>query len=458
VVAAGVAVVAGLGRVPLLWDDPYPAGYDGPFYALQVRSTLAGAPLYSDPSLAYAALSAAAAVVGDVTVANKLSACAFAALAAAAGVVVGVRHGGSRAAGVTVGVWWACSPLHLGISAEYLKNALGVALLAWTLATLGSGRFAPYTLALLGIGVHKATGALGVAAVVAHELASLRSPGEGDVSDGSRRWKALAGVGLLVAALPLWGLVRAADVARLTGASIGDRRQLFSGVLSTSEALEAGALHLAPLALVVGWWLRGDERRASAPLTAALVTVAVACTAPGMAFGWDRPAWRLMLMGFLGVGAVLGQVASRFGWVGAGLVAALAVGQLPGAARHQARREPDYAAWVAVLPQLRASIPPGDRVVAHRGVCGFIWLESGVPCESYAPPPPHDGWWRVVWAIGPAALGASGPVVPLIPAYTLMPEAGWQRFRADHAGEYTVMDGERNPSYPRPADVYAPNR
>jgi hypothetical protein len=230
---------------------------------------------------------------------------------------------------------------------------------------------------------------------------------------------------------------------------------MFAGILPAIELAEATWVHLVPLALVL---LLGIQPwRRWSPLLWATAAVALVCSAPFLPFGWEQTSWRLILLGFVGAGIFAGFLAARFGWLVPALVGLVGTLTLPGSAADQARREPDYALWAQYLPVLQATVPAGERVIAHRGLCGFVWAEGGRICENFQPPSPHEGWWRIVYGMGAQRLSPYSPSpVPLAPAYTLVPESDYQEFRADHVGKFRLLSTDLNPWTPRPPYVYGP--
>lgn len=444
-VVVGVGLLAAALRLPLLWDDAWAPGYDGGYYVLQVRSWIEGAPIFADRSLVYPVLALLAGLVGDVVLSNKLAATGFAALTASLGAFGTLRWTGSKPAAAALGLWWACSPLHLGVSAEFLKNAAGLVVLAVLFASLprceGSWRrLLPVALLLvLGPAVHKLTGALGLVLALGYGAMTLLR---------GRPWVWL-GLGAAAVGGLLVGVLRPVDLLRVGEEGIG-RRALIGGPLSAPEELEAVLVHLAPLGLMALCWRA--ERRA---MGAGLVLVALACTAPGLPFGWDLTSWRLLLMGFVGLGACAALLAERWPWLTLP-VAALSLAQAPGSAQHQAEREPDYEAWLEQVLVLQEHVPPTDRIVAHRGLCGFVWAAADRVCENFQPQGELQGWWRIAFGMGEQRLQPYCDAVPLVDGYVLVPETCWQDFRDDHVDRFSLLRDPRNPFQPRPAFVYGP--
>lgn len=440
-----------LGAVPpalLLLDDPLAHGYDGWYYVLQTRSILGGEALFTDRSVVFWLLAALGELTGDVIVGNKLAACLFGGLTALGGALAGWRWTGSLAGGIACGVWWATSPLHLGISAEFLKNSGGVAVLALLIAALaGRSRrsmIAAVGLALLGPLVHKLTGVLGLLLLAGRLLATRTSP---------RLLLAAAGLGALVVLSV--GLLRPADLARLLGSEDGAARTmlLHTGRLIAAEKAELLAVHLAPL-LLLGLLIRRAELRA---LGLAVLPLAVLTLAPGLPLGWDETAWRLLLMGFVPVGLVAAALTAGRPAASAAVVLAGLIG-LPSAVDAQRNRSPDYSALLVMIPAIQAQVPGGDRLIAHRGLCGFLWAESGILCENFQPQGTDlSGYWRVAYGFSAERLsGGKTPPVPLLPGYVLLHEPDWQDFASGAGARFSLTHNPRNPHEPRPGFVYGP--
>ena len=445
-------------RAAVLWDDPFAHGYDGYYYVLQVRSVLAGDPLFADRSLVFLGLAGLSTLLGSVVVANKVAACLFGAITAVAGAVAAWRWTDSRAAALTTGLVWALSSLHLDLSSEFLKNAAGLAALAVVLALLPrsedrrGGWILVLAAVLLSASLHKLTGVFSMA------LAGLYYAQIGwawtEVSRKTLIGAAFAAVcASLVASL---GVLRAVDFSRfLEGASrSGDRLAPFTdGRLGLGEQVGLLLVYAAPVVLGVLLLSRrfASYRRLGLPL----LLIAVVCTAPGLPMGYELTAWRLQLMGFLVVGLTLGLLATQSRAV-LPLVLVLALALLPDTLQRCQDREPDYVAWSAVLPVIERHVAPGERLVAHRGLCGFVWAETGRVCQNFEPSGDPENWWRITFGFGVHQLEPYGPATRLLPTYALVREPIYRRFRADHVQEYFLLTSPRNPYELRPDFVYGP--
>jgi hypothetical protein len=456
--AAALAVAV---RVPLLWDDAWAPGYDGGYYVLQVRSWQDGAPIFADASWVFPLLAVLARVCGDVVVGNKVGSLIFGAFAAAAVAVAAGRARGGWAA-LAAGALAAASPGHLALSAEFLKNAAGVAVLAAVLAAIPDRRtvwgWVPsVAVAVLGLFVHKATGLLGVAVVgAAFAGAEVKRLG----------WARAFGVGLVVVGVAAVGVgvVRGVDWARLVAetGTTGRWAALWGPRVAGPQRVELLVGHALPIGLA--GWMAAQRSRTEWGRLLPLWVLSVVAVAPGLPFSFDGTAWRLMLHGFLPLALVagwgVGAVAGRWRAAASVGVVALAVATAPTSVRSHASVEPPYERFEAHVAALQAAIPPDARVVAHRGLCGWIWARAGRVCENFDPEGPEDGWWRVVYGVPARALAPHADVPPtaFAPGYTIVTEPTWRRYRATRPPGTALVFDERNPHRPRPAYVYGPGR
>lgn len=430
----------------MVFDDPLAHGYDGWYYVIQTESWAAGDPEFADHSVVFWVLAALSRPFGAV-VGNKLAAGLGGALMAAGGVLAGWRWTHRLGGAAAFGLCLAASPLLLGVSAEYLKNAMGLALLPWILALLAGDRawerLGALALLVLGLFVHKLSGVMGwvlAGGIVGTQLLGprLRLP----------PWLLwAAGVGALVALG--FGVLRAEDLQRILSLEGGRPRlqTLLAGRLRVGELAELALLALSPVVLAWRAWASEEAR----PIAVAGALLAVLCLAPGLPFGFDLTAWRLMLVGGVPVALMCMVLSASVPEVMLPLVVASLAGVVPEVVRANQGREPDYVAFAANLPLLQDA----DKVVAHRGICGQIMGQGGVHCENFQPPEPYAGWTRVVYGVPMRHLAPVAPdAVDLAGPYVRVPEAQWQAFVAGPGADWFLVRDPRNPYRPRPGFVY----
>jgi len=347
---------------------------------------------------------------------------------------------------------------------EFLKNEAGLAVLGLLSAALAGlvGAERPVSrrwlvpvlvLVLTGPLVHKLTGVMGVLLAVGVGAWWAQS----QVAWTPRGWVIGALVIAVVCAVLGVGLLRGVDLERFIAPQAGEGPRF--DVLWASHRIHPvhrmGLLgaHVLPLLLVAGVW-RSRYQALGLPLAG----LACITAAPLLPFGFDLTAWRLLLLAFVPTAFGWGLLVARTHWGVGPLVALVALMALPSTVDHTARGEPDYASWAEVVPTLQAHVPSNARVVAHRGLCGFVWAVADRICENFDPQGPPDDWWRIVYGMGEARLApySAVPPVPLRLGYTLVPEVAWRAFRADHGDTLPLVRHPRNPYRPRPGFVYGP--
>lgn len=408
-------------------------GFDVWYYVLQVDGLQQGIDRFGDESLVFPWLQGLTVFLGDAVLAVEVTAGLAAAAVAAAMASAGGRLGGPWGAALA-GAVAVASTGHLALSMEFVKNGVGAVALAVVVQALLGPRPAwgrAVGVALVALFLHKLTAVLAVAALGLAVVATV----------GASAWRWLLG-GLPVAlGVGLAGVWTTSD--RLRDLPLAGPLDRLHGLarLPPTEAVELGLVPLVPLAMAVGW---GTGRIAARP-AAVLGGLGLLCAAPGLAFDFDGLAWRLLCMGFLPLGLALAAV--RPPTAVAAAVVAVLLGLAPvHVAAHRAR-SPDYAAWDAVLPVVRAQVPPEDELVAHRGLCGYLWAVGGRRCGNFDPDG-TEGVWRVVFGFSEAALADTGPSVPLRPGYRLMAEGDWRRFR--DGSDHPWARDPRNPWRPAP--------
>jgi len=123
-------------RCVLLFADPYPVGIDGYFYAVQLRSLVESGQLYYSGSPVVYWLMAPFALVSDPIVGTKLAAAAGGALLALPVYFLGRRLSNDRAIGLLAATLAVASSQSLYLSAEFIKNGIGLTMMATFLCAL----------------------------------------------------------------------------------------------------------------------------------------------------------------------------------------------------------------------------------------------------------------------------------------------------------------------------------
>jgi hypothetical protein len=400
------ALVAGLVALACGWaiwlrwrvlaSSPYPFGVDGYFYAIEVRSLLAGDGLaYPTAPLGPMWLAPFAWLVGDPIAGVKLGAAIGGGLAVVPGFALGRRLGGGVAAGLVAAALLATSPTAVYLTTEFVKQALGLTAALAALAALAAALERP----------RRTRVALAVAAVVAtaacHKLAlslvvALAGP-MGIAASAAWTPRARRVAVVVVAALAALALVAGLamparflaprDLALLGGVlggfdprlpvlEVGGRALGFHREVALAALLALGALLV---------WARRSARP-PAPHAAALLAAAAAL---GLALAWpwlavDDPGglgFRLRLAASLPIalcgaalaGAARGRTAAL---VVVGVAAAIA---LVRPSRTPAAEITPHPAMVAAVAGLAAALPPDAVVITPERHLLFMaeWYGGG---------------------------------------------------------------------------------
>jgi hypothetical protein len=195
---------------------------------------------------------------------------------------------------------------------------------------------------------------------------------------------------------------------------------------------------------------------------------------PFFRFSWDGTAFRLLIMAPLFAAPwLMDQLRGRAGnrnltwfsgrWFPRAAGILLISGGViftAGALRWLNSKGPDYDLYRRELGAPE-TLTAGRRVIAHRGLAGFLWYEKGVRSENFIPPAEAGEYLRVVYFFSPAIFepylrdGEARPIV-LGGAYTLIEDRIWRRFYKDR-GDLVFLRSELNPYLPRPPSGFSIN-
>jgi len=408
--AAALAAVAAWARYRILSAYPGPVGVDGYWYAVQLRSLLEDGRT-AEPTLPAALwfLLPFAALLGPVAGA-KLGAAIGVSLHALTAFALGRVLARSTAAGVVAAALVATSPGSIYLSTEFVKQGIGLAVVAGFLAALAAAHQRPggrriALAAAAGIAAaltHKLAAGLALAAVGAVLVAELRARrGE------SRRWLvalavlAAAAAAFLAVTWSRWsGLLAGRPDFALPALRFGSGIALRFGhetALAAAAALALVAIHLTR---------RGAGPLDGSPVGWTLVAFALFTALPWLATGDpDGIGFRLRISSHLALAPLAGLLVTALVKDRARAAAvAVAVAALVLTLRPLAREEGVVRSSPALVDGARraaARLPPDAEIVTPDRQVAFLmtWV-SRRPARTR----PQDGelgarTWRVVPAV-----------------------------------------------------------
>lgn len=504
--AAGAGAINTALSLIVLRTGAGPHGNDIYYYALQTRAlATTGELLFFDRSPVYRVLLWTNALIGDPLVSVQVLAALTGGVCAAGLTALALmpRAIGPRAdrtsglalrlAVVAAALW---NPAFFMLQLEFTKNLFALACMLVGLAILASAglRF-PSLRTVLGPAMlvlaatsHRLVAAI-VLAIALHWVTRIVVPRL------SKRRVAVVAVVVAAALAAAVGLAFAwsryhdrFDAVRL-GAFFRRLRSIGEADLLPSDRLWYFGLSLL-VPIGVPLVLLGHRRWRSAG--GVFWLAAWACCVPVLSFDWDGLSFRLLLLAplLLALGilwsddfgpvpavtqtaraskqaaasAKKAAVPNRRRQIAAVALALVALASLgEGLARFATNKGPDYRAFAGVFADLPAAAA-GRRVVAHRGLAGYLWYELGIWAENFTPTEQIERYDRLVYAFRPELLqrylpddAQPGVLDRFVTRdYLLAPEPLWQAFYRDHR-HLTLLRSELNPYQARPATGFRIN-
>lgn len=455
-------------------------GYDGYYYALQIRSLERGAGLlYQDGSWVFAFLWFLNRGIADPTLAPRVAS-VLAALISLGSLYLSSVPARRRAFGLPVILLLGLSPAWFYLHLEFIKNVLGLACLCAFVAVArnafpegasvrSSWRARPVrtsgilllltALCALSFGAHRQTALLALAFAGARIAVSF-SMRAGRFSLRRFLWMVAPPVVLLIYLVVARGWSVYLTDIRFTS-PVSRWKFLVSASFSPLESLWF-FLYLAGLYGYLAFRVLRTAlaclRRPGVNLLRSLfggidagifLSLSFLCAVPFLPLTTDNLAFRMLLVSpiffalhvlslFKSHSETLSP-AARAVW--ASLLAVLMVFSgalwLETLKTWEGRKYPAYADLLEELRELRPQLA-GRRLVAHRGLSCALWYEWEIHCESYRTG--DESGVRLVYGLRPELFApylesgseASLASLPATQRYTLVEERVWNRFCAAH--------------------------
>ncbi|MDR1429296.1 MAG: hypothetical protein LBI85_03320 [Spirochaetaceae bacterium] len=485
--------------VQRVWRGP--SGFDVYYYALQTRAMSLGGPLFFDQSLVYGVLALLDRMVRNPVLSSQiLSALSMGSIYGCL-LVISFRRGPSLYKSAVAGIA-VFNPAIFYQTLEFTKNNFSLAFFFIAYAALtGEGgrcglpkRTAPSLfrfiagLGCLAVSVLSHRMMLVVAGLFAAQALAVL-PG---VCRFARRG---AGQRLPGRILLCCGLVLGAALVTglaLLKTGLLDRLGVFSLAAPLDRLRQLGGtrplpgekifyiiLQILPVFLVPCLVVK---KRLLGRSEAVFGLLAFLFVFPFLEFSWDGTGFRLLLLEPLMLAPLLlaaGEPVMPLGVITAGSAAGGNTGRPLGAAiaalfiagsvlftaesalRLAPSKGPDYRRLAGEFASIE-TLARGRRLIAHRGLAGFLWYEKGIWAENFIPSGENGRYLRVVYAFTPEIFEPyleEGDTLPvrISRSYTLIEEYLWQRFYREKR-DLRFLRSELNPCLPRPVSSFAINR
>ena len=453
-----------------------PCGFDVYYYALQTRAlALTGSLLFSDHSLVYRALYLVNLVLNNPILSVQVL-CAFSIALICFSLMMMSFRGGASLYKSAVALIAVFNPATFYLLLEFAKNSFAFALffLAWLLLT-DENNYLSFSvknrpslarfcagLAILAVSVfsHRLMLALFVCFLV-HGAFIFLWP---RITQSKHGVQTVVLCGIIIAATiaVVCFFLRNMILERISivslSAPVHRLTQLFSGDLLPGErvfyiAIQITAFLLIPLVVIKGRQFFKPE----------LVFAAIGWLFlfPFLHFTWDGLGFRLLILAPIMLAPWLMQVRPPFPKAAALVLAVASLYCTVESAMYLAIvKGPDYRAFENTFKSIE-TYAKGRRVIAHRGLAGFLWYEKGIRSENFLPAGSEDKYLRLVYAFSPEILepyvqDGEGPPIVINNTYMLIEEKIWQRFYHDRRELY-FLKSELNPYLPRPVSGFVIN-
>jgi hypothetical protein len=462
-----------------VWQGP--CGFDVYYYALQTRAlAVTGGQLFSDHSPVYRVLYLVNCLLQNPVLSVQVLSCFSIAVLYSCLLVISFRKGFSfyKTAAATIVVF---NPGTFYLLLEFTKNSFAFALffLAWVLLTNQENRIffnfgkipsairSLFGLLFLGLSAfsHRLMLALFLCFVVQGVIMHLwprikvRRKGAGQPGNILKIIIPAVIIVLLIAGaagIYLWDMI----VERLSIISLNAplyritqfiRGSLLPGEHAFYIIIQLAVFFLVPAVIVI--------RRQFFRPEVIFAAVSWLFLFPFFQFSWDGIGFRLLILAPLMLGPWLINLNVKFPRITAFvLFTASILFTFESALNLAAVNGPDYRTFHEDFASIEDHVE-NRRLIAHRGLAGFLWYEKGIRSENFLPAEETEKYLRLVYAFSPDILEFylepnDPPPVPINKTYMLIEEYIWQRFYRDRRDLY-FLQSELNPFLPRPVTAFA---
>jgi hypothetical protein len=265
-------------------------------------------------------------------------------------------------------------------------------------------------------------------------------------------------VATVAAGFYLWDMIAERLSVISLGAPLHRMTQFIRGSLLPGEhvfyiVIQTAVFFLVPVIVVI-------RKQYLRPLVV-FAAVAWLFVFPFLKFNWDGVGFRLLILAPLMLGPWLINLKVKFPKITAiVLFAASICFTFESALNLAAAKGPDYKSFHAEFASIEG-LAKNRRIIAHRGLAGFLWYEKGIRSEYFLPTDKAEKYLRIVYAFSPDILElylepGDPPPIQINKNYTLIEEYIWQRFYQDRRDLF-FLQYWLNPFLPRPATAFTIN-
>jgi hypothetical protein len=473
-------------RMFFLLHNSFAVGFDGYYYALQVRSLKeTGQLLIADNSLVFQILRFFAMFFQDVVLSNKIACLLFGALNVIILYLLLIK--------LRINKWFAflCGILFLS---SYTQNFLGFELqknnismtffltfLLFFYTSLDNKRYIIYTFLffVLTLLTHKLMGALAMLFLIIYFIIIL-------IYNETIRKKITANKKLLLLTCSSFLIIiiiifflsplRLVDLKNLLSSftlysGLVNRFKKIIFIRNIGTMIELILLHVIPFLFIpfLKTYIKNSKNSKQQKYFAtALLTFSIILIFPFLKFDWDSIAFRFLIINTIPCCIFIGYMASisknrlkTTSKISLIIISILLMSQIPSKIKtFHTRRYPNYKDLYSSMLRIKDYVPEGKKIIAHKGLSSFIWYITGIEGTHFTPIENLEDYYRIVYGFGVIHFepylesGDYGKPVEIKMPYFLVEEKLWQKFYNDKKDKVDFLKEWVNPSQVRPEHVY----
>jgi len=473
-------------RVFFLFHNSFAVGFDGYYYALQVRALKeTGQLLIADNSLVFQILRFFAMFTQDVVLSNKIACLLFGALNVIILYLLLIKLRINKWAAFLCGILFISSYTQNFLGFELQKNNISMTffltfmLLFYT--SLDNKRYIIYTVLffILTSLTHKLMGALAILFLIIYFIIML-------IYNENLRKKITANKKLLLLTCSSFLIIiiitiflsplRLVDLKNFLSSftlysGIVDRFKKIIFIRNIGTKIELILLHVIPFLFIpfLRAFLKNPEiRKQQKYFLTALLFFSFILIFPFLKFDWDFIAFRFLIINTVPCCIFIGSIVSiskkrlkKTSQIFLIITSILLMSQIPSQIKtFHTRRYPNYSNLYSSMLKVKDYVPADKKIIAHKGLSSFIWYITGIEGTHFTPVENLDEYYRIVYGFGIIhfepylASGEYEKPVEIKMPYFLVEERLWQNFYNDKKDKVDFLKEWVNPSQPRPAHVY----
>ncbi len=473
-------------RVFFLFHNSFAVGFDGYYYALQVRALKeTGQLLIADNSLVFQILRFFAIFSRDVVFSNKIAALLFGALNAIILYLLLIRLNINKWIAFLCGILFLSSYTQNFLGFELQKNNISMSFFLFFMLflsiSLDNKKYFKYTFLffILTLLTHKLMGALAILFLIIYFIIIL-------IFNQNLRKKITANRKLLLLTCSSFLIIiiitiflsplRLVDLKNFLSSftlysGIVDRFKKIIFIRNIGTKIELILLHVIPFLFIpfLRAFLKNPEiRKQQKYFLTALLFFSFILIFPFLKFDWDFIAFRFLIINTVPCCIFIGSIVSiskkrlkKTSQIFLIITSILLMSQIPSQIKtFHTRRYPNYSNLYSSMLKVKDYVPADKKIIAHKGLSSFIWYITGIEGTHFTPVENLDEYYRIVYGFGIIhfepylASGEYEKPVEIKMPYFLVEERLWQNFYNDKKDKVDFLKEWVNPSQPRPAHVY----